>query len=287
MRRRDAARRRILAGEPKAEPAYNFNRRDLGREAAERLQIFLDGHGFMRRMVLAMACCAGLLTGSIGARADLAADQDMANRYLRAAQSGDDDAQFYLGALYSAGVGVPRSDEDAFRWFARAADQGHSHAMLIVGGLYAIGRGVPKDNVKAYQYAYIVSSATKVEEFRNGSRQLMGVLESRMTPDEVSRARIEASRWRPIANNASQSTAPASNSTAPPPPPADTSRNAYGARPAAAPAPPAAGSQPPAKTSSSSDDLSGSGSLGKAIKKNDIDGLLDQVPQGLRKRFGF
>src|SRR5689334_23709619 len=119
----------------------------------------------MKRLVLAILCCASLLANAAGAAADPVFDQDMASRYLRAAQSGDDDAQFYLGALYSAGVGVPRSDEDAFRWFARAADQGHSHAMLIVGGLYAIGRGVPKDSVKAYQYAYIVSSATKVEEF--------------------------------------------------------------------------------------------------------------------------
>ncbi len=103
---------------------------------------------FMKRMILAIACCAGLLAGSVGAKADFASDQNMANRYLRAARSGDDDAQFYLGSLYSAGIGVPRSDEEAFRWFARAADQGHSHAMLIVGGLYAIGRGAPKDNVE-------------------------------------------------------------------------------------------------------------------------------------------
>ena len=243
----------------------------------------------MRRVVLAIACCAGLLAGSVGTRADLASDQDMANRYLRAAQSGDDDAQFYLGALYSAGVGVPRSDEDAFRWFARAADQGHSHAMLIVGGLYAIGRGVPKDSVKAYQYAYIVSSATKVEEFRNGSRQLMGVLESRMTPDEINRARTEASRWRPVSNTPPPASAsPAPTSAALPSPAADTSRNAYGTQPAATSAPPPANPQPQAKTSSNSDDLPGvGGSPGKAIKKNDIDGLLDQVPQGLRKRFGF
>ena len=252
----------------------------------------------MKRMILAIACCAGLLAGSVGAKADFASDQNMANRYLRAARSGDDDAQFYLGSLYSAGIGVPRSDEEAFRWFARAADQGHSHAMLIVGGLYAIGRGAPKDNVKAYQYAYIVSSATKVEEFRNGSRQLMGVLEGRMTADEVSRARTEASRWRPISNNPSPTASPASTSAAapvsaaPPPPPGDISRNAYGTQsaPVAAPAPSSAAPapQPPAKTSSNSDDLSGAGaSLGKTIKKNDIDGLLDQVPQGLRKRFGF
>jgi hypothetical protein len=232
----------------------------------------------MKRAIWSIVCCTVLLASSGGAYADSAFDRDMANRYLQAARSGDDDAQFYLGALYSAGVGVPRSDEDAFRWFARAADQGHSHAMLILGGLYAIGRGVQKDNVKAYQYAYIVSSATKVEEFRNGSRQLMGVLEGKMTPDEVSRARTEASRWRPVSN-------------APPAPPpaaaADTART-YQAQPAptasVAP-PPVSNTQPPAKTSANSDDVGGA--IGKTIRKNDIDGILDQVPQGLRKKFGF
>jgi hypothetical protein len=239
----------------------------------------------MKRAVRAIVCCTVLLASSGVAIADSASDRDMANRYLQAARSGDDDAQFYIGALYSAGVGVPRSDEDAFRWFARAADQGHSHAMLIVAGLYAIGRGVQKDNVKAYEYAYIVSSATKVEEFRNGSRQLMGVLEGKMTPGEVSRARTEASRWRPTANNQ-----PAQPAATP-----DTSR-AYQAQPAptaAAPPPVVSNAQPPAKTSANSsasssansDDLGGP--IGKTIKKNDIDGILDQVPQGLRKKFGF
>lgn len=236
----------------------------------------------MKRTVRAIICCAVLLAGSATAHADPASDRDMANRYLQAARSGDDDAQFYVGALYSAGVGVPRSDEEAFRWFARAADQGHSHAMLILGGLYAIGRGAPKDNVRAYQYAYIVGSGTKVEEFRNGSRQLMGVLEGKMTPDEVSRARTEASRWRPVA----------ATQAARPPAPADTSRNTYQPPPtptAQAAPPPAANTQPPAKTSANSsansDDISGS--AGKSGKKNDIDGFLDQVPQGLRKKFGF
>jgi hypothetical protein len=238
-----------------------------------------SGH-FMKRTVRAIICCMVLLAGSATAHADPASDRDMANRYLQAARSGDDDAQFYVGALYSAGVGVPRSDEEAFRWFARAADQGHSHAMLILGGLYAIGRGVQKDNVRAYQYAYIVGSGTKVEEFRNGSRQLMGVLEGKMTPDEVGRARTEATRWRPVANT--QAARP------PVPAPADTSRNttqAPSAPTAQAAPPPVTNSQPPARTSANSDDISGS--AGKASKKNDIDGFLDQVPQGLRKKFGF
>jgi hypothetical protein len=226
----------------------------------------------MMRAVRAMICCTVLLASAAGASADPASDRDMANRYMQAARSGDDDAQFYMGALYSAGVGVPRSDEDAFRWIARAADQGHSHAMLILGGLYAVGRGVQKDNVKAYQYAYIVSSATKLEEFRNGSRQLMGVLEGKMTPDEVNRARAEAGRWRPV-----------SSTTQPVPPAApavDTSRNAYQA-PATSAVP---NPQPPPRAGTNSDDDGGSG--GKTTRKNDIDGLMDQA-QGLRKRFGF
>src|SRR5262245_55402667 len=110
----------------------------------------------MKRAILAIFCSIFLLAHAGGAMADPLFDQEMASRYLRAAQSGDDEAQFYLGALYSAGVGVPRSDEEAFRWFSRAADQGHSHAMLILSGLYAVGRGAVKDNIKAYKWAYIV-----------------------------------------------------------------------------------------------------------------------------------
>src|SRR5580704_2222782 len=180
----------------------------------------------MKRAALrAIFCCAALLASPVGAVADPAFDRDMASRYAQAAQSGDDDAGFYLGALYSAGVGVQQSDEEAFRWFKWAADQGHSHALLIVSGLYAIGRGVPKDKVNAYKYAYIVNSATKVEEFRNGSRQLMGVLETKMTADEISQARNEASRWHAIGRG-SQVSVPANagiRNPAPPQPPQVTS----------------------------------------------------------------
>src|SRR5262249_30420130 len=128
--------------------------------------------------------------------ANATSDQEMASRYLRAAQTGDDEAQFYLGALYSAGVGVPRSDQEAFRWISRAANQGHSHAMLILAGLSAIGRGAEKNSVEAYKWAYFVNGASKNEEFRNGSRQLIGVLEGRMSSREINQAKGSATQWR-------------------------------------------------------------------------------------------
>jgi|SRR5579871_521739 len=227
----------------------------------------------------AVFCCAALLASPLAAAADSAFDRNMANRYMQAAQSGDDDAEFYLGALYSAGVGVQQSDEEGFRWFMRAADQGHSHAMLIVGGLYAIGRGVAKDNVKAYEYAYIVSSATKVDEWRNGSRQLMGVLESRMTPDEVNRARTDASRWHATGTSSTQLSAPpnvAPRAPVPPQSPQITSNPPP--PPATAATTPAPQAAAPLKPVAKADD---------PPKKNDVDDLLDQVPQGLRKKFGF
>jgi hypothetical protein len=223
----------------------------------------------MKQALLAIFCSAFLLAHSHPAAADAVFDQDMASRYLRAAQSGEDDAQFYIGALYSAGIGVPRSDEEAFRWFSRAAAQGHSHAMLILSGLYAVGRGVQKDNVQAYKWAYIVNGASRVEEFRNGSRQLIGVLESRMSPQEINYAKSEAGRWRPAVTSR-----PAQAAVPPAPPPVATA--------APAPAPAASNPQPPAKsTSNAAQDFD------RNIKKGDVDSILDQVPQGLRKKFGF
>jgi TPR repeat protein len=216
----------------------------------------------MKRFVLSVVCSAVLLANAGTAGADSASDQDMASRYMQAAQSGSDDAQFYLAALYSAGVGVPRSDEEAFRWFSRAAEQGHSHAMLILGGLYAIGRGAPKDNIKAYKWAYIVGTASRVEEFRNGARQLMGLLETRMTPDDVNQAKSDAGRWRAApANRPAQTAAPAAVQ----PPPAAPAPPAPAVS-AAAPPPTAPGPQP--------------------AKKGDVDDLMNQIP-ALRKKLGL
>jgi Sel1 repeat len=232
----------------------------------------------MKRAALAIVCCAALLALAGAAGADPASDRDMAIRYLQAAQSGDANAEFYLGALYSAGAGVQRSDEEAFRWFSRATDQGHTHAMLILAGLSAIGRGAPQDNVKAYQWAYIVAYASKVDEFKNGARQLMGVLETRLTPDQVRAAKTAASRWQ---------AAP----TARPSPTVQPVQPAPAAAPAVAnalpqPAAPSPSPQPqsPAKITV---DPSPEPASPQGAKKSDADNLFDQIPHGRRERFGF
>jgi hypothetical protein len=243
----------------------------------------------MTRGIVVIACCLAVLTDLRPAVADAAFDQAMATRYEQAAQAGDDDAQFYLGALNSAGVGRPRSDQEAFRWFSRATDQGHSHAMLIVAGLYASGRGVTKDNVKAYSWAYIVASAGKVEEDRNGARQLMSLLMKRMTSDEIGRAVVAARAWRavrvagagksPHIERATDSDQPAA---APPPAPA-----VVHSAPTAAPPSVVSQPTPPSVTVLPASPKATSAAPVKNARRDDARDLIDQVPPGLRKRFGF
>jgi TPR repeat protein len=236
----------------------------------------------MKRAILAIFCCA-FLASAASAKADPSSDQDMASRYLRSAQSGDDQSQFYLGALYSAGIGVPRSDPEAFRWFSRAADQGHSHAMLILAGLYATGRGATKDNIKAYKWAYIVSAASRVDEFRNGSLQLMGVLETRMSPGEISQARSEAGQWHPVVTSRPVQTAIPQDISRSAPPAAPAPRPQAAAAPA--PLPSAVPSPQPAAKTTSNEPSSPLDTIGNA-RKGDVDNFLREVPS-LRKKFGF
>lgn len=223
----------------------------------------------MKRAFSAILCAAALIANSV-ASADSISDKEMADRYLQAAQSGDSDAEFYLGALYSSGVGRPRSDEEAFQWFSRAAAQGHSHAMLVLSGLYAVGRGTPKSNLDAYKWAYIVSVGSRVDEFRNGSRQLMTLLETKMTAGDVARAKAEAGRWHAVSSQA-RLAAPADDTRRETQPPQSSPPASKPVAASTATTPADNGKTPPA-----SDD-----------KKSDLDGLLDKVPSDLRKRLGF
>jgi hypothetical protein len=248
----------------------------------------------MKRAVVVIACCSALLIAPHTALADAASDQKMANHYEQAAQAGDDDAQFYLGALHSAGVGRTRSDAEAFRWFSRAADQGHAHASLIVAGLYASGRGTTKDNVKAYSWAYIVASASKLDEDRNGARQLMSLLMKKMTSDEIGRAVVAARAWRAVrtagatkAANIERAVEQDQAAPAAPPPapavvqPAPATSSSTVSQPAVSQAAPSNVTVLPASPKATS------AASVKNARRDDARELLDQVPSGLRKRFGF
>jgi hypothetical protein len=132
--------------------------------------------------------------------------------------------------------------------------------MLILSGMYATGRGVKKDNVKAYKWAYLVNAGSKIDEYRNDSRQLIGQLEAKMTPGEISQAKSEAFKFHAVSAKSA----------------------------GAAPVSPATATQAPlpAKTNDKANDNSDEPS--RFVRKSNIEEqVLDHVPHSLRKRYGF
>lgn len=256
-----------------------------------------------KRAAVAMACCLAVLVDFRAAAASPASDRDMAARYEQSAQAGDDEAQFYLGALHSAGVGRSRSDTEAFRWFQRAANQGHPHAMLILAGLYASGRGTAKDNVRAYSWAHIVAASSRVEEYSSGARQLMSQLMKKMTSDEIGQAVVAARAWRAVRSAAAtkgsyieraiESTVEQPAPVAPPPPPV-VAQPAPVAVPVVVAATPAPAVAQPVQSSITTLPAAPRVATApaapppvKSAKREDVRDLIDQVPPNLRKRFGF
>ena len=68
------------------------------------------------------------------------------------AESGDANAQTFLGWMYTNGSGVPVDDIEASKWYRLAAEQGHTGAQYYLGINYANGKGVPKDDAEAVRW---------------------------------------------------------------------------------------------------------------------------------------
>ena len=70
----------------------------------------------------------------------------------QAAEAGDAEAQFKLGALYANGKGVAQDSKQAMHWLRAAAKQGWVAAMTLLGWCHARGEGFPLDPGKSHHY---------------------------------------------------------------------------------------------------------------------------------------
>lgn len=70
----------------------------------------------------------------------------------RLAAQGDAGAQFHLGWMYAAGLGVPRNHASAVRWYRLFAGQGVADAQFILGLMYFYGAGVSRNLVNAHMW---------------------------------------------------------------------------------------------------------------------------------------
>ncbi|MBO6224712.1 MAG: sel1 repeat family protein [Psychrobacter sp.] len=74
------------------------------------------------------------------------------NWYEKAAAQGDSDSQYVLGSMYYNGTGVAQNYTTAFNWYQKSANQGNMAAENNLGDMYRKGEGVAQDVKKAFSW---------------------------------------------------------------------------------------------------------------------------------------
>lgn len=72
--------------------------------------------------------------------------------WLPQAQSGDPEAQYYVGQMFEKGLGVPPDYASAASWYRKAAEQGYGAAQVAFGSMLEAGRGVEKNTEEALRW---------------------------------------------------------------------------------------------------------------------------------------
>jgi uncharacterized protein len=122
--------------------------------------------------------------------------------FRKSAVKGDAKAQYNLGVMHRKGTGVVQNYHEAERRYRNAAEQGHSEAQFslglmfkegLIGKMYKKGSGIVKNYVKAHKWFNIAVSHGHLP-----SKKLMGVVEKRMSPSDIAKARNLAREWMSI-----------------------------------------------------------------------------------------
>ena len=79
-------------------------------------------------------------------------DADWAPALRTAAEQGDAESEYLLGAAYAGGDGVRKDDKEAFGWFMKAALQGHREAQFRLGEMCHFGEGTGRDDAEAVRW---------------------------------------------------------------------------------------------------------------------------------------
>ncbi|MFL6796060.1 MAG: tetratricopeptide repeat protein [Xanthobacteraceae bacterium] len=117
-----------------------------------------------------------------------------AARVMRAAESGNVQAQAQLGLMYSIGRGVPQNYVLAAKWLQCAAERGHAGAQFALGLLHDKGQGVQPDLLLSYMWLNLSASQAKGED-RDFKVRMRNAIASKMTVTQLSVAQQMALQW--------------------------------------------------------------------------------------------
>lgn len=106
-------------------------------------------------------------------------------------------AQYNLGILRSAGLGVPQDHSRAAQWFRSAAEQGLGTAQLKFGAINRDGRGVPQDPQEAYFWFTLAVAQLPLGEEHERAVSGRETVGARLTRAQITRTLERALNWKP------------------------------------------------------------------------------------------
>jgi hypothetical protein len=117
-------------------------------------------------------------------------DEAAVKWYRRAAEQGNDRAQYSLGLMCINGQGIQQDYKEAMKWFRKAAEQGFASAQFDLGVMYHNGEGVSQDYVQAFKWFNIAG-----ENGNERGTSKRGLVAIKMTPAQVAEAKKLAREW--------------------------------------------------------------------------------------------
>ncbi len=112
--------------------------------------------------------------------------------YLKAADQGYLMAQYHLGRMYYTGECMGKDLSEAARWMKTAAERGYADAQEVFGKMCFNGEGVARDRVTACTWMILAASRGNAE-----ANNLLRLMASELTHDELIMARDKARNWKP------------------------------------------------------------------------------------------
>jgi len=110
--------------------------------------------------------------------------------YMKAAEHGDAAAQSNIGTLYENGQGVTKDFEKATAWYLKAAESGNQQAQSNLGVAYFKGQGVAIDKVEAYKWIFLAESGGNLD-----AKIKREYLEGFLNDAQKSEAKQRANEW--------------------------------------------------------------------------------------------
>ena len=108
------------------------------------------------------------------------------NIWLPQADSGDPEAQTYVGMLYERGINAAPDYQAAAGWYEKAARQGHADAQYSLGTMYERGLGVETDLTVAFDW-YRKAQGIKRGDLVYKSAMVAALREQRREMEEILR----------------------------------------------------------------------------------------------------